>query len=258
LLDDVAGLIDAAGKRSTLLVAHDWGGAIAWSFVIKPLRPIERFIVCNLPHPAIFFKQVFRIPQVLRSWYVFLFQFPHLPEWLFSLNDAQAIGDAFRDMAVDRSRFPAEVLAVYRRQALQPGALTAMINYYRALYRYWPTKAFLQLAETPIEIPTLMIWGERDSALGKELTIGTEKYVRDFTLRYLPDVSHWVQQEAPESVNAMIEAWLRNRINASQKNSSDHPSRKSRRTVASEATGSMHSTSWIITRREVGRWASRS
>jgi epoxide hydrolase 4 len=60
----------------------------------------------------------------------------------------------------------------------------------------------------PINIPTLMIWGEVDTALGKELTYGTQEYVGNLTLRYLPNVSHWVQQEAPETVNAMIEAWL--------------------------------------------------
>jgi pimeloyl-ACP methyl ester carboxylesterase len=64
------------------------------------------------------------------------------------------------------------------------------------------------LIDTPIEVPTLMLWGEQDIALGKELTYGTEHYVRDLVLRYLPDVSHWVQQEAPETVNEMIEAWL--------------------------------------------------
>jgi len=206
LLADVAGLIDAAGKRSTLLIGHDWGGAIAWSFVLQPTRPIERFIALNIPHPARFFAGLYRFPQLLRSWYIFFFQFPILPELLFTMNDAKAIGDAFRDMAVDKSRFPEEVLAVYRKQALQPGAMTAMINYYRALVRRWPDPK--QMPRTKLDTPTLMIWGERDTALGKELTLGTDELVRDLTLRYLPDVSHWVQQEAPETVNAIIEAWL--------------------------------------------------
>jgi pimeloyl-ACP methyl ester carboxylesterase len=203
---DVAGLIDAAGKRSTLLIGHDWGGAIAWNFVLQPTRPIERFIVMNLPHPAIFFAKLFRFPQVLRSWYVFFFQIPMLPEWLMTLDHAKAVGDAFRNMAIDKSRFPEEVLEVYRQQALQPGAMTAMLNYYRAIIRRWPKPA--QLPRTPLDTPTLMLWGEHDTALGKELTFGTDELVRDFTLRYLPNVSHWVQQEAPETVNTMIEAWL--------------------------------------------------
>ncbi len=209
LLADVAGLIDAAGKRGTLLIGHDWGGAIAWGFVLQPLRPIERFIVLNLPHPALFFTRLFRFPQLLRSWYILFFQMPWLPEWLFTRRSAKAIGATFRDMAVDKSRFPDEVLDVYRRQALQPGAMTAMINYYRALVRHIPRAKQLQhLQQSILEIPTLMIWGEHDTALGKELTLGTDQLVRDFTLHYLPDVSHWVQQEAPEKVNALIEDWL--------------------------------------------------
>jgi pimeloyl-ACP methyl ester carboxylesterase len=209
LLEDTAGLIDAAGKRATLLIGHDWGGAIAWQFVLQAVRPVERFIALNIPHPALFLKRLFRLPQLLRSWYLFFFQVPWLPEWLLRLRGAKAIGAAFRDMAVDKGRFPDEVLEVYRRQALQPGALTAMINYYRALLRDFPTgRERHARVRWLLDVPTLMIWGECDSALGKELTYGTDKLVRDFTLRYLPDVSHWVQQEAPEAVNAMIEAWL--------------------------------------------------
>jgi pimeloyl-ACP methyl ester carboxylesterase len=212
LLADVAGLIDAAGKHSTVLVGHDWGGAIGWQFVLQSVRPVERFIVLNVPHPALFLKRWFRFPQILRSWYIFFFQVPWLPEWVFRARGAKAVGDAFRNMAVDKSRFLDEVLDVYRRQVLQPGALTAMINYYRALLRNLPTRRDVRhVKRTIVEVPTLMIWGERDSALGKELTYGTDKLVRDFTLRYVPDVSHWVQQEAPETVNAMIEAWLTGR-----------------------------------------------
>ncbi len=103
----------------------------------------------------------------------------------------------------DKSRFPREVLDVYRKHALEPGALTAMLNWYRA-------NPFLKVfAETgPIlEIPTLMVWGEADTALGKEMTYGMEELVRDFTIRYVR-ASHWVQQEAPEAVNEILAAWL--------------------------------------------------
>jgi pimeloyl-ACP methyl ester carboxylesterase len=97
------------------------------------------------------------------------------------------------------------VTDIYRRNALIPGAMTAMINYYRAntgmLSRWGPTPPV-------IEVPTLMIWGEADSALGIENTEGYEPYVRDFTLHRLPGVSHWVQQEAPEAVNGILTRWL--------------------------------------------------
>src|SRR5262249_10182681 len=155
----------AAGKRSTVLIGHDWGGAIGWSFVSQTIRPIERFIVLNLPHPALFFKRLFRFPQILRSWDVFFFQLPVIPGWLFKLRWARPIGRAFRNMAVDKNGFPDEVLDVYRRQALHPGAMTAMINYYRALMRNFPNRRQVADMERTLEVPTLMIWGEEDRAL---------------------------------------------------------------------------------------------
>lgn len=208
LISDVAGMIDAAGKQSTLLIGHDWGGAIGWQFVLNPPRVIDRFIVLNLPHPKLFFSGLRKPAQLWRSWYLFFFQLPMIPEWLLTAGHARAIGNTFLNMAVDKSRFPEEVLEVYRRQALEPGAMSAMLNYYRALFRNWPRQRELDALPTKLEVPTLMIWGERDTALGKELTLGTELLVRDFTIRYLPEVSHWVQQEAPEQVNAIIEGWL--------------------------------------------------
>jgi pimeloyl-ACP methyl ester carboxylesterase len=162
----------------------------------------------NLPHPAIFSERLLKWPQILRSWYIFFFQIPKVPEFLLGMRGAKAISAMFTTMAVDKSRFPEEVLSIYCKKARQPNALTAMINYYRALFRSWPTFKKWRTMEKKLEVPTLMIWGEKDTALGKELTYGTEKLVKDFTMRYLPDVSHWVQQEAPETVNAMMEAWI--------------------------------------------------
>lgn len=214
LLADVAGLIDAARARGiegpTTLIAHDWGGAIGWSFALSGARPLERFIVMNLPHPALFLKALRTWAQLKRSWYVFFFQLPWLPEKVFTMNNANAIAEAFRGMAIDKNRFPDSVLDEYRKNALIPGAMTAMINYYRANFRN--SSAQISWTNAPVlTTPTLMLWGEEDVALGKELTYGTDALVHDFTLRYLPQVSHWVQQEAPETVNEMIRAWIEGR-----------------------------------------------
>jgi pimeloyl-ACP methyl ester carboxylesterase len=214
LTADVAGLIDTAGARSTLLIGHDWGGVIAWIFALQRIRPLDRFIVMNFPHPKLYRDRIARWPQITRSWYVFLFQLPWFPEFMMGSRGAKTIRQTFYATAVDKSRFPEEVLDVYRKNALIPGALTAMINYYRANWGLRKGGLFAeqrQAIESILETPTLMIWGEKDIALGKHLTYGTEKLVKDLTLRYLPDVSHWVQQEAPETVNAMIEAWLTGR-----------------------------------------------
>jgi len=210
LLADVAALIDAARRLGVAgpvtLIGHDWGGAIAWMFVLLQPRPIARFIVMNLPHPVRFAAGLRTLRQLRRSWYLFFFQLPWLPERLLAANHAAAIAGMFRGMAVDKSRFPRAVLEVYCKNALRPGALTAMLNYYRAMFRH--SQRSSPALHKVLEVPTLMIWGERDSALGIELTHGTEALVRDFSLHYLPGVSHWVQQEAPEAVNAIMVEWL--------------------------------------------------
>ncbi len=208
LLADVAGLIDAAGKEEVVLIAHDWGAVIAWQFAIRKVRPLQKLIICNVPHPAPMQAAMKNgWEQLKKSWYVFFFQIPVLPELMLGRNNAKGIAQAIGGSSVDETRFPPDVLDVYRRNADQPGALTAMINYYRALLR---DRKQMSVDEWPIiETPTLMVWGEDDVALSKASTYGTEKYVQDFRIRYLPRVSHWVQQEAPEAVNAMISAFLK-------------------------------------------------
>jgi pimeloyl-ACP methyl ester carboxylesterase len=206
LKEDVAALIEASGARDIVLIGHDWGALIAWHYAMFGRIPISKLIIMNVPHPALAQKGLRTLRQLRKSWYIFFFQLPRIPEWALGRNGCAAIAQAFRGMAVDKSRFPDEVLEVYQKAAAQPGALTAMLNYYRALIR---GLARARRRGTPrIDAPTLMIWGEVDSALGKELSYGTDEYVADLTLRYLPNVSHWVQQEAPEMVNDMIEAWL--------------------------------------------------
>lgn len=212
LLADVAGLIDAAGCRETVLIAHDWGAVIAWYFAMRSPRPLSKLVICNVPHPAPAQKAMSNgFAQLKKSWYILFFQLPGVPEWLLGRDSARAVGESIRRSSVDRSRFPDEVVEVYRRNAAQPGALTAMVNYYRALVRGGGAKRQREAGYPLIEVPTLMIWGEDDVALTKETTYGTEEYVRDLTVRYLPRVSHWVQQEAPEIVNPMIEAFLTGR-----------------------------------------------
>lgn len=211
LAGDAAALFDALGAKQRLLIAHDWGAIVAWVFAMDRLKDLDGLVIMNVPHPAIFQQNIKTNPaQRRRSWYAYFFQIPWLPEWALTRNRAEAIGRAFTDMAVDKSRFPPAVVDHYRQNALIPGAATAMVNWYRAagrngLAKYGPGRAPM------IETPTLMIWGEEDSALGIELTEGYGPYVTDFTLHRLPGVSHWVQQEAPEAVNARLEAWLAER-----------------------------------------------
>lgn len=207
LIEDVRALIELRGARHVVLLGHDWGALIAWYFAMRCPQALDRLVIMNVPHPGVM-ERAMRGRQLLRSWYVLFFQLPWLPERLLSFSDYRAIRQAFVGMARDKSRFPEEVLSVYRDQAARPGALTAMINYYRALVRGGGAERQRRLGYPRINVPTLMIWGEEDAALGKETTYGTERFVSDLTLHYLPGVSHWVQQEAPETVNRILLDWL--------------------------------------------------
>ena len=209
LVADVEGLIAASGASETLLIAHDWGAIIAWHCAMRRIRTLSRLVIMNVPHPTRFAEDIASNPaQRRKSWYVAFFQLPWLPEFALTRNGARAIGEAFVGMAVDKSRFPEAVLDHYRANARAPGAMTAMVNYYRAA---WRGRARMTPAQNTVEVPTLIVWGKEDSALEASLVPGTERFVADLTVRYLPGVSHWVQQEAPETVNIMLEAWLTGR-----------------------------------------------
>lgn len=204
LVDDAAGLFDALGAKRRLLVAHDWGALIAWVFAMRRARDLDGLVIMNVPHPAVF-SRVIRTSaaQRRRSWYIGYFQIPWLPEATLGANRAAGIGRAFTGMVVDKAAFPPEVVDHYRDNAAKPGALRAMINYYRA-----NIGAIGREPAAAIAVPTLMVWGEADTALGLELTEGYDGLVDDFTLVRLPNVSHWVQQEAPGRVNAALVEWL--------------------------------------------------
>lgn len=205
LVDDIAGLMDASGSKDVTLIAHDWGGVLAWELAATGVRPLTRLVNMNIPHPAVMQRALRSMgPQLRRSWYIFLFQLPLVPEFWLARDGHEAIANAFRGMAVDKTRFPDELLDLYRASAAEPGAVKAMVSYYRAALRY-PTRRPHSLL---IDTKTLLIWGEEDTALGKELAEGTRAMVKDLTLEYIPRCSHWVQQEQPEKVNAILERWL--------------------------------------------------
>jgi len=207
LIDDVAALIDASGARRVTLIAHDWGGAVAWMYALRPPRPIERLVIMNVPHPAILRARLRdSSAQKLRSWYFLFFQLPVLPELLLGAGHARAIGRVFTQTATNKARFTTDILEVYRDQASRPGVLTAMLNWYRAAPR--GMRAQLKLGVPVIDVPTMMVWGEADAALGKETTYGTDAYVSNLRINYLPGISHWVQQDAPDEVNALLQSFL--------------------------------------------------
>jgi epoxide hydrolase 4 len=208
LVRDVAELIKASGAGEVLLIGHDWGAMLAWRLAAREPSMLTRLVIMNVPHPACFWRELRRPKQMLKSWYVLFFQLPKLPEFLLRRGEGRAFQYMFRRSSRAPERFPDEVIEVYRQNAFRPGGLTAMINWYRALGRHGLFRQMANAGKNLINVPTLFIWGDADVALSIETTRGTEAFVQDLTLRVLRGVSHWVQEEEPEAVNTMLEAWL--------------------------------------------------
>ncbi len=205
LTQDVADLIDASGAKSVTLIAHDWGAIISWMFAILKLRPLTRLVIMNVPHPGPARREMRNWRQMKKSWYMFFFQLPRVPEWFLGRKGGTVIGGLFERTSCNPQNFGKPVQAVYNSAAARPGALKAMVDYYRALMRHDDT---VDPGDLTVDIPTLMVWGEEDVAIDIHCTQGTEQWVSDLTLKRLPGVSHWVQQDAPDEVNAILADWL--------------------------------------------------
>ena len=205
LAEDVAQLIDASGAKEVTLIAHDWGAIIAWYFAILKIRPLTRLVILNVPHPRCARRELKKWRQLKKSWYIFFFQLPWLPERFLSRGDFEPIRRIFRESAINKHRFDDATLEPYERAARRPGALKAMVNYYRALLRRPDAR---DVGAGRVDVPTLVLWGEQDIAIDIHVLDGMENYVSDLTVKRFPQASHWVQQDVPDEVNAELKAWL--------------------------------------------------
>ncbi len=206
LAADVIGLIDAAGRDRAILIGHDWGAAVAWWTANKYPERLERLVILNVPHHSVMRRAMMRNPrQTLRSWYIFFFQIPWLPETLLGAFHARGLTQMVKSSSHRPGTFRDSDIARYREAWSQPGALTAMINWYRAMFR----RAVQRLPRRRITVPTLMVWGTHDVALGRELAPPSIDLCDDGRLVYIEEAGHWVQHEEPRRVNALISEFLR-------------------------------------------------
>lgn len=198
LAKDIAELIYALGPQKAIVVGHDWGAAVAWAVASLHPEVVEKLAILNVPHPNEMSRAFkgFNFLQWKKSWYIFFFQLPFLPERV--VGTEKFFRATFKNMLMRKGAVSREDIAKYVEAYRQPGAVRAAVAYYRAAFR-----SFLTAVKMPnIKAPLLMLWGEHDTALGKELTYRTKAYC-DNTCEILYDSSsgHFVQHDNPEWVN---------------------------------------------------------
>ncbi|XP_075714904.1 epoxide hydrolase 3-like isoform X2 [Rhinoderma darwinii] len=209
LLQDIQDIITGLGYSDCILVGHDWGGTLAWTFAVRHHNMVSRLIVMNAPHPSAFHDYVLAHPsQLFSSRYVFLFQLPVLPEILLSLGDFEYIRkpliDASMGIQNEERRLSKEEIEAFVYYPSQRGALTPALNYYRNLFGFFPVKA------QDVLVPTLLLWGEQDTFLEAAMVPEMQQYVRaPFQAEIIPNASHWLQQDQPEEVNKIMWDFLR-------------------------------------------------
>ena len=218
IIEDLRALAEHLGHKKFIMVAHDWGGAVAWSFAISMPQYLEKLIIINAPHPAVFARELLENPlQQQASEYMLAFRSPEAEKFLSKNNYAYLMAALASD---DYSRWemPGEKKKKYMEAWSQPGALTGGLNYYRVSPLYPPKseedkerlKSVLDLPKEmfKIKVPTLVIWGELDHALLPGNLNGLEEYVEELTVKRISDATHWVVHEQPALVNSTIREFI--------------------------------------------------
>jgi epoxide hydrolase 4 len=215
LVEDLRALAKALGHERFVLVAHDWGGAVAWALAIKHPECVEKLVIVNSPHPGVFARELAQNPQQQKaSRYMLTFQTPGAEE-LLSANGYAPLVNIVMGEGLKHGHFSEEDRKAYIEAWSQPGALTGGLNYYRASRIGPPAGADAKprsfdpgATSLTVNVPTLVIWGEKDAALTPGNLDGLDEFVPDLTIRRIPDGSHWVVHEKPAEVNGHIRAFI--------------------------------------------------
>ncbi|MBW4537561.1 MAG: alpha/beta hydrolase [Myxacorys chilensis ATA2-1-KO14] len=211
LTADIRSLIENLGYSRAHVVGHDWGGAIAWNLAQKFPQHLNRLALLSAPHPQRFAQEMLsNLDQLRRSWHVLAFQVPGVPEWLIQLNLRSFIRRMFQDYAIRKGEFSEENAQIYQAAFSKPGVIAAALNHYRQLFLPLNWVRDLWRSPDPIAVPTLVLWGDEDPLLSHKLTEGLDQLiVAPFKLKLIPHCGHWIQQEAPQTVNRELLTFLR-------------------------------------------------
>ncbi len=217
LVEDVRALAEHLGYDKFVLVGHDWGGVVAWAFAIAHPDYLEKLIIINAPHPGVFARELRQNPaQQGASQYMLMFR-SEQAEQILSANDYAALVNAVMGEGLKKGHFTEEDRRAYIEAWSQPGALTGGLNYYRAARAGPPAgdgddgglgDSLVGWPSLTVNVPTLVIWGEKDEALLTGNLEGLGEFVPDLTVRRIPDGTHWVVHEQPVLVNSYIREFI--------------------------------------------------
>jgi pimeloyl-ACP methyl ester carboxylesterase len=218
IIDDLRALAEHLGHQKFIMVAHDWGGAIAWAAAMRHPDMIEKLVIINSPHPAVFARELLNNPDQQKASQYMLMLRSAEAERVLSENNFARLMDVLVQFG-SKWEMSDETRLKYIEAWSQPGALTGSLNYYRASPLYPPTSkddealigGILNLPREilAVKVPTLVIWGEEDQALLTGNLSGLEEYIEDLTVKRIPDGTHWVIHEQPELVNTFIRDFIK-------------------------------------------------
>jgi pimeloyl-ACP methyl ester carboxylesterase len=210
LTQDVVGLIQRLGYTKAHIVGHDCGGTIAWNLAQRFPSYLSSLSILNAPHPTQLIRELTRNgDQLLRSWYWFALQLPGFSDLWIRNNLPEFVRNWFQHQAIRKAAFSREVLAMYAAALAKTGAIAAATQYYRQFLNPTHWLGQVNWNDLPVQIPTLVLWGEDDAILSPALMQGMESFIQaPFRLKSIPDCGHWIQQEVPRLVNSELLAFL--------------------------------------------------
>jgi len=204
LVADIIGLFDHYKAQEAFVVGHDWGSVVAWQLGIRHSDRVKKIAVLNVPHPLVFLKYVrSHVSQALKSWYIFFFQLPYVPEFVFTRENCRVGRSMLATSSVEGHTFSPDLIPRYLQGWTEKNAMSSMINWYRAAVQ-------IESLKTPdperivVRSPTLVIWGKKDTALEAEMADLSVKLCENGRAVYFEDATHWVQHDKPVEVATHI------------------------------------------------------
>jgi pimeloyl-ACP methyl ester carboxylesterase len=203
LAADAVGLIKTEGKQTASLVGHDWGAVVAWEAALRYPEQVEKLAILNVPHPDIMQRTLrSSLQQLVKSWYIFFFQLPSLPEAMLRADDWRLVVQMLQRSGLP-GIFTEEDIEAYRCAWWQKDAMTSMLNWYRAVFRT-VLKGSQNASMRRVSVPTLMLWGVQDIALSQQMAQPSIDLCESGGLVFFEDATHWVQHDEAAAVNQRL------------------------------------------------------